>query len=464
MSEGQIFSVRINTHLCWTCVSPEGRLIIRKVPAAADNQEPATLTQKDSDWSLDCAKDVFAVTQRGASVTSLILKCALWDPKTEKLKIIEHRVECTSSKQATDFKDAVLHAAYPEGPKNIYIFVNPVSGAGRAVKVWNDVAEPILSATIHNVTVTTTKYAHHAEELMSDLRVHPSDIVVAVSGDGLLNEILNGLRKRPDWTPRMCKLGTIPSGSGNALAKAMGYMHPTQATIAVAKGVTTPLDIIRLQQGTDVRYGAIGLGYAISADVDINSEPWRWMGGARFTAYAVKKLMAPRLQGYEATLKFVACNMRPHSHCTMRPNCPTCAEALANPSLAPPPDADTEPERWTTIQGDFLYINANSIPYIAKDFKTTPMSHAADGLIDLIFMMRKDVGRIDMAKLMIEMETGGHVTHPKVQYVKCTKVIFTPGPKNLTHTVIDGEIIPTAHTEVSTEAAGLSFVVAGWDH
>ena len=68
------------------------------------------------------------------------------------------------------------------------MFINPVSGAGKAQKIWLDLAMPILNSTIHNVTATVTTHAGHAEEMCRTMPLGPRDTLVSVSGDGLLNE------------------------------------------------------------------------------------------------------------------------------------------------------------------------------------------------------------------------------------------------------------------------------------
>lgn len=49
--------------------------------------------------------------------------------------------------------------------------------------------------------------------------------VVVAGGDGLLFEVINGIMERPDWSSMFSqlKLGIIPCGSGNGLAKSIGH-------------------------------------------------------------------------------------------------------------------------------------------------------------------------------------------------------------------------------------------------
>ncbi|KAK4749679.1 hypothetical protein SAY87_027128 [Trapa incisa] len=80
-------------------------------------------------------------------------------------------------------------------PKNLLIFVHPMSGKGNGCKTWETVA-PIFSRANVQTKVIVTERAGHAFDVMrsttdEDLMLY--DGVLAVGGDGFFNEILNGL-------------------------------------------------------------------------------------------------------------------------------------------------------------------------------------------------------------------------------------------------------------------------------
>ncbi|KAE8657186.1 Ceramide kinase [Hibiscus syriacus] len=79
-------------------------------------------------------------------------------------------------------------------PKNLLVFVHPLSGKGNGRKTWETVA-PIFSRAKINTKVIVTQRAGHAFDVMrstTNEELNSYDGVLAVGGDGFFNEILNG--------------------------------------------------------------------------------------------------------------------------------------------------------------------------------------------------------------------------------------------------------------------------------
>ncbi len=123
------------------------------------------------------------------------------------------------------------------------IIVNPVSGKGsarRRAKVLHD--RLAKSATVH-VAETTRRGSAVEIAASSGSEV---DRIIAVGGDGTLNEVMTGLMslgRPPEQTPA---LGFLPSGTANAAVRAFGFNRdveevaralPTVHTRAVDVGV-----------------------------------------------------------------------------------------------------------------------------------------------------------------------------------------------------------------------------------
>ncbi|VAI47668.1 unnamed protein product [Triticum turgidum subsp. durum] len=132
------------------------------------------------------------------------------DPETCK-SWVEHLSACINNEQ--------------DRPKNLMVFVHPLCGKGRGCKNWEMVA-PLFDRAKVNTKVIITERAGHAYDTLasiSDKELKKFDGVVAVGGDGLFNEILNGLlnlRNKTSYPP-------TPEGFGyfGSTEKCQGYRN-----------------------------------------------------------------------------------------------------------------------------------------------------------------------------------------------------------------------------------------------
>ncbi len=136
------------------------------------------------------------------------------------------------------------------------------------------------------IDVAETDSRGHAADLAAQARADEFDLVIAVGGDGTVNEVVTGLLREgvgPD-TPR---LAVVPGGNANVFARALGLpSEPIEATGAV---------IERLRAGRERR---IGLGRLTTAGLD------RWFtfcAGFGLDAEIVREVERHRLDGAKAT-------------------------------------------------------------------------------------------------------------------------------------------------------------------
>ena len=96
----------------------------------------------------------------------------------------------------------------------ISIVVNPVSGTNSARKR----AKRVVKALEEHFCIKAlyTKYAGHGIELTQQLIAKGTDVLIAVGGDGTVNEISSAL------TGSRTALFIVPTGSGNGLARDLG--------------------------------------------------------------------------------------------------------------------------------------------------------------------------------------------------------------------------------------------------
>lgn len=96
--------------------------------------------------------------------------------------------------------------------RNIAFIVNPVSGTKTKNRITKLIRE-LLNKELFSPTVVTTEYAGHATQLAQQFALEGYYAVIAVGGDGTINEVGKGL------CGTNTALGIIPNGSGNGFAR-----------------------------------------------------------------------------------------------------------------------------------------------------------------------------------------------------------------------------------------------------
>ena len=96
--------------------------------------------------------------------------------------------------------------------KKIVFIINPISGTHSKDEVPN-LIEKRLDHELFDYEIQLTGYAGHATEIARNCVERQVDIVVAVGGDGTVNEVARAL------THSQTALAIMPCGSGNGLAR-----------------------------------------------------------------------------------------------------------------------------------------------------------------------------------------------------------------------------------------------------
>ena len=111
--------------------------------------------------------------------------------------------------------------------KNIAFIINPISGAKEAQNAKKKLPKLIMQTLDMEQwlpNIVYTEYAGHATELAYQYARMGFDAVIAVGGDGTVNEVARGLKDTKT------ALGIIPMGSGNGFARHLNIpMRPQKA-------------------------------------------------------------------------------------------------------------------------------------------------------------------------------------------------------------------------------------------
>ena len=99
-----------------------------------------------------------------------------------------------------------------EMKKKIRFIINPKSGVGKQKKIESLIAS-CINSTLFDYEICYTEAKSHATDLSREAAGLHYDAVVAVGGDGTINEVAQGLLNTDT------ALGIVPAGSGNGLAR-----------------------------------------------------------------------------------------------------------------------------------------------------------------------------------------------------------------------------------------------------
>ena len=136
--------------------------------------------------------------------------------------------------------------------KNVLFIVNKYAGTGYQPQVEGRI---LTACAKHDVecTIEFTNGPGHATDLAKEGSKRNFDLVVAVGGDGTLNEVARGLLNSK--TP----MGIIPKGSGNGLARHLGIsMKIERALDQLLTGKVVQMDTFRLNGKLSLNVSGIG--------------------------------------------------------------------------------------------------------------------------------------------------------------------------------------------------------------
>lgn len=119
-----------------------------------------------------------------------------------------------------------------------------------------------------DLDVAETRYRGHAMALARHAVTQRYEIVIALGGDGTVNETVNGLLTCSPNAPVQPALAVIPGGNANVFARALGLpREPVEATGALLEGVRQRTARLLGLGRADDRYFTFCAGLGLDAEV-----------------------------------------------------------------------------------------------------------------------------------------------------------------------------------------------------
>ena len=137
--------------------------------------------------------------------------------------------------------------------KNILFIINPISGTGKQ-KIVERLVKEHLDHSKYDSNIEYTQSAGHAIQLSKKASEGNYDIVVAVGGDGSVNEAGQSLVNTDTV------LGVIPTGSGNGLARHLNIPLKLEEAIVLLNEETFNRVDVGVMNGK-VFLGTAGVGF-----------------------------------------------------------------------------------------------------------------------------------------------------------------------------------------------------------
>ena len=233
--------------------------------------------------------------------------------------------------------------------KKIVFIMNPISGTSNKKDIPY-LIEELLDKEQFDYSIQETEYAGHAYEIAKASKEQGIDIVVAIGGDGTVNEVGRAL------VHSNTALGIIPTGSGNGLAR-----H-----LLIPMKIKGAIQVLNDCEITDLDYGII------------NEHPFFCTCGVGFDAFISEKFAEAGKRGPITYL-----------------------ENILKEGLKYEPETyEIEAENGTIKKKAFLISCANASQY-GNNAYIAPQASMSDGMIDVIIMEPFDA--LEASQISIEM-------------------------------------------------------------
>ncbi len=291
-----------------------------------------------------------------------------------------------------------------EQKKRVMFVVNPKSGTQgkQAILKW---IEERMDRSRFDYSIVNTQYAGHATQIAASAVQEGVDVVVAIGGDGTVNEIARSL------VHTQTALGIIPCGSGNGLARHLHIPMDSKAAI----------ELINKNDQVCIDYGKI------------NNIPFFCTCGVGFDAFVSLKFADSKKRGLLTYL-----------------------ENTLHESLNYQPETyEIENEEGTVKHKAFLIACGNASQY-GNNAYITPQASLTDGLMDITILEPFTV--LDVPSLSFQLFNKTIDQNNRIKTMRAKKIKIHRSQEGVMH--FDGDpLMAGKELEVEIIPQGL-FVIA----
>ncbi len=283
------------------------------------------------------------------------------------------------------------------------VILNPVSGNGAAGKRYQQV-QAALGAGGLKFDEARTNARHDATSIAQQAKQSGYDNFVAVGGDGLVHEIVNGLMRATNAQP-VETLGIVPIGSGNDFVKMIPLKPDWREGVArVLRGYRRWFDVGRVTADEPVhgaahpgaRYFVNGLDTGFGAQVAAHVHDVPFLTGTAMYLVGIFK-------------------------------------TLADYSI---PRVKLTLDDSKTFEQTSAMVVASNGRCFGGGFWIAPQAEIDDGLLDVI--IADGLGRAGILSLLPKVMQGKHLDDPRVKFLRARRMVVESPDPLIVET--DGEI------------------------
>ncbi|MBI5034962.1 MAG: diacylglycerol kinase family lipid kinase [Chloroflexi bacterium] len=271
------------------------------------------------------------------------------------------------------------------------VILNPISGLGRASKLWHPIEIALRDNGIQ-FDMIRSQAPYHAISLAEQAKRDGYETLIAVGGDGIVHEVVNGIMRATNGEPDGT-LAVIPVGSGNDFAKMLDLKTGEwkKAVEQIAKGNTRWFDVGKITVDTSADDGSHVRYFDNTFDTGF---------GAQVAKHAHMPILTGMAMYLAAVFKTLADYSVPHLKIKF-------------------PDQIIEQKSTMTV--------ATIGRYFGGGFWVAPNAQVDDGLLDV--MIAEGLGRIGILSLLPKVMNGTHIGDPRVKFFRAPRIVIeSPDP------------------------------------
>lgn len=273
------------------------------------------------------------------------------------------------------------------------VILNPMAGHGIALKMFPQVEQALHDAGME-FDVVQTRANLHAVQLAQDAPGQGYERVIAVGGDGIVHEVVNGLLRASNEGETIT-LGIIPLGTGNDFVKSIPP--------ALTPGNTRDDWKLSIPRAVSPKTALVDVGkITVDAPNAGVPHPQYFTNGTDvgFGARVAKAIRGISLTGMPAYLLAVI-------------------QVLSDYSL---PRVKLTFDDGQVIELNTTLTAVTNGRCFGSSFWLTPMSDITDGELNVI--MAKALGRVGILRLIPLLMNGTHINHPAISFKTARRVVI----------------------------------------